>query len=203
MAWSHGHWWRVAAVIVIACFVLREVGCHGAAAPRPDAPSASTLPASAPSTQPGGMRVFQSASGFAVDYPDDWSLKNDPKFALDLSPRSASGDIDLTLQIPVLPMHIPGLIPIGSVASGYSDDFRKSHPGATTIQNAAHSLSDSKARLIHTTWRQGAIVDHDLAMLVVHGDHVYVLSVDCDSAQYARVRKAFDTVANSWRWIKP
>ena len=35
----------------------------------------------------------------------------------------------VSLEVPKLPPHIPGLIPLGSVVGGYIDDLKKQHPG--------------------------------------------------------------------------
>jgi hypothetical protein len=35
-------------------------------------------------------------------------------------------DTSISLDVPKLPPHIPGLIPIGSVRNGYLDDLKKS-----------------------------------------------------------------------------
>src|SRR5436190_2081500 len=105
-------------------------------------PSASTAPSPTAPTEAsekdpaggaaGGAGKFERPDlGVRLEWPEGWAQHKSADFVLLLRP-AAKGRGDeasapsLSLDVPDLPPHIPGMIPIGSVRNGYLDDLRKS-----------------------------------------------------------------------------
>jgi hypothetical protein len=109
----------------------------------------------------------------------------------------------ISLDVPELPFHIPGLIPMGAVRSGYLDDLRK-QVGAITVEDLpAPDVGGAAARLVRSSWRPapGQTV-RETALLLVHGDRVYILRARADAATDDQTRTAFDGIVQSMRWVK-
>src|ERR1700734_1764694 len=83
--------------------------------------ASETQPTTAPNSQ-----TFQDSGGLIrLQYPAEWKKKDDADYVLSLT----NGSQLFTLDIPDLPVHVPGMIPLSLVVNGYIDDLKKSHPG--------------------------------------------------------------------------
>src|SRR5688500_10322690 len=90
-------------------------GCQ----PRPSAAPASTRPLA--------MSTEFNGPGIRLSYPSGWSPVPSAELVLLLAPSPASKTV-VSLDVPKLPPHIPGLIPLGAVVNGYVDDLKKQDP---------------------------------------------------------------------------
>jgi hypothetical protein len=140
--------------------------------------------------------------------PDGWKLfDKGGDYALAAVPKGASGDDDaapmVTIQVPHLPPHIPGFIPLGSVADGYVRDLKKRYPDQTVDEKSAVKLGGTDARRIVSSFQNHGKPWRELAVLAVHGDHVYVITGDCAAADLAKTKAAFDSVVASVKWTEP
>ena len=136
-----------------------------------------------------------------MQYPSNWKPKpsNDDVVLL---VSSASDGRTISLDEPSLPAHLPGLIPIGLVQNGYLDDLKKKHPGLRIEEQVEDDPRGNKGRLVHASWASDGKTMDEVTLLTVHGDHVYLLSLDTDRAQYAADRAVFDKIAKSLQWTK-
>jgi hypothetical protein len=154
----------------------------------------STLPATAPS-----VRSFKDPAGLVrIDYPAGWHLDPDPDYVLSL----ASGSGTFTLDIPDLPPHIPDMIPLGLVVNGYINDLKKSHPGVKVSDETSPAIPKAKSRSLHSSWSEKDIATVEIATLVVHGDHVFILRIVAPADQLAAARSPFNGIIHSLRWLK-
>ncbi len=118
--------------------------------------------------------------------------------------RAAAPDesVTLTLDVPSLPAHIPGFIPVGLVASGYVDDVRKRMPDATGTPREI-TVPDASARRVTLSGHDAAgHAGTDDAVLMVHADRVYVLSADAGPANRSAATSALDAAVASIRWVR-
>jgi hypothetical protein len=120
-----------------------------------------------------------------------------------LSP-SASSTTDpaaptLSLDVPDLPPHIPGMIPISPVVNGYLDDLRQQEGSIETHQETAPKMPGAQARLVRSTWDKGTM--QETALLLVHRDHVYIVRGTSRVSDETATRDAFDTIIDSIRWV--
>jgi hypothetical protein len=153
---------------------------------------------------PGGptTRPF-SAPGVTLSYPENWREVSSGDFALRLVPHDAADDSDVSVsvEIPKLPPHIPGLIPLGSVASGYVDDMKQQHAGVEIAPTAAAKVAGANARRVMSTWKaaDGKALSED-AVLTVKGDRVFIFRANADEPNRERASTALDELLESVRW---
>jgi hypothetical protein len=173
---------------------------------------------------PGATVSFQCPKGFSLKYPAAWSpyddsktsdsgVRNssgaDPDQVLSLAmPADAAGKVPkITVDVPVLPPHIPGLIPINLVESGFVDDLHKRYktvhedksvgvniPGAVAVQatiGVAQPVDPNEDR-----------ADVIQVLLAVHGDGVYIIDAETTAAAAESARLALKTMAESLQWTK-
>src|SRR5450756_2402144 len=105
----------------LACIALLgvSVACHSSLSP-PKPTSALVESSDAPQ-----KRFDYPDAGIAFMYP--WNWKPVPGSKSQLAVIAPDGG-QLSLDVPVLPFHIPGMIPVDQVESGYGDDFKKRMP---------------------------------------------------------------------------
>src|SRR5438105_777042 len=82
----------------------------------------------APSSPPASGQSFSAAHhfdgakyGIAFDWPAGWHQEPDDSYELKLIPdiKPAQKDVEVSLDVPDLPPHIPGMIPLRMVKNGY------------------------------------------------------------------------------------
>jgi len=144
--------------------------------------------------------------GIQLAYPPGWEARPNKDYELFLKPAGAKdgGDTLMSLDVPELPFHVPGMIPIGSVRSGYLDDLKKQVGPVTTEDLPAPNVGATAARLVRSRWKTPSGQDvEETALLMVHGDHVYLLRARAARGQAEGTRAAFDDIVRSVRWVKP
>ena len=118
-----------------------------------------------------------------------------------LAPPGGDGWAVLTLDVPPLPPHIPGLIPVGMVASGYVDDEKKRIPDVTGPAPVTVTVPDARARRVALAGHDAAgAVTTDEAVVIVHADRIYILSVDAGPGGQPAARAALDAALASIAW---
>jgi hypothetical protein len=143
--------------------------------------------------------------GIQLAYPPGWEARANKDYELFLKPARSGdgGDTLMSLDVPELPFHVPGMIPIGSVRSGYLDDLKK-QVGPVTTEDLQPPNVGASARMVQSRWKtpSGEGVE-ETALLMVHGDRVYLLRARAASGHAEETRAAFDEVVRSVRWVKP
>jgi hypothetical protein len=204
-----------AATVVTACVIAGANGCsrpHAAAGPV-KSPSASTAPSPTEASEKdpaGGAGKFERPDlGVRLEWPEGWAQHKSADFVLLLRP-AAKGRADeasatsLSLDVPDLPPHIPGMIPIGSVRNGYLDDLRKSGGGSLkTTDLTPPPLPASAERMVRSVWsdRDGKKWQ-ETALLLVHADRVYIVRGRSIVDDETVTRDTFDRIVRSLAWIK-
>jgi hypothetical protein len=145
--------------------------------------------------------------GFSTTLPQEWAeIKKGDTFALSLVPAGHEKDKDrdqtasLDVEVPKLPAHIPGMIPIGSVADGYVDDLKKHYGALTVDERVKCTLDGVVGRRVVSTMKNHDKPWRDMAVLVCRKDRVYILSADCAADDFAKTKADFDGVVNAWKW---
>lgn len=139
--------------------------------------------------------------GIHLDWPAGWSPRQSKDFVLELAP-SGSDAQTISLDVPDLPPHLPGMIRINLVVNGFLDDLKKDHPGLQVVEQKDASVPDATARRVVTTWKEkdGTEYRQD-ALLIVHADRVYIIRGAGPTNDAQRVRPAFEKVVSSLKWI--
>jgi hypothetical protein len=157
----------------------------------------TTAPTSQPATSPA-TQAFQDANGsIRLDYPAQFTAKHDPDYVL----SATAGDQTFTLDIPDLPPHIPNMIPLGLVVNGYKNGLKKSHPGVKIDEPRPPTVSQARGRELRSTWEQDHVPTVELALLLVHGDHVFIVRIVTPSDQLAAAQAVFDDVVGSLKFL--
>jgi hypothetical protein len=179
------------ALIALFAMALVFLGC--AKHPSTTSPTPTTLP----------TRLFDRPDlGVHLTWPAGWEAQPSQDFVLMLVPTGATSDgTSISLDVPKLPPHIPGLIPIGSVRNGYLDDLKKSVGKLDTKELPQPGVPDAIQRLVRSQWTDGkGIAQQETALLMVHGDGVYILRGRSTVADEAKTRSAFDEIVKSLNW---
>ena len=188
--------------------LLAAVGCHST--PPPAAPplaAASSHPASTGAAV-APPQVFDDATdGIRFTYPGGWTAEPTPSGSTRLQTVARPGAVDggsatLSLDVPQLPAHIPGFLPIGLIAGGYVDDVRKRLPDATGTPREV-TVPGATARRVTSAGHDAAgRSTTDDAVLLVHDDRVYILAVDADPAARPAATAALDAAVASLHWTR-
>jgi hypothetical protein len=179
-------------------------GCRARGAPPRHGPT--TVPAHAEAEPTARTRVFHDpASGFSLRYPADWSLRHDPRNVFTAVARANDPNSpELDVAVPKLPPHIPGLIPLGSVQSGYVDDLKK-RLGDVRVEQVEDPppISGAKSRRFDATGRDATGNRWKLSvLLLLRGDRLYILTAAAPAAEFDQARAAFDRAVASWQWTQ-
>jgi hypothetical protein len=208
-------------LVVLLCLVAFPLSCRRfghAPVPAPAtqptaAPTTTTAraalagsPASSPSTAPSDQKrtieFANSGSGVTFRYPSSWKQKSSSEDVLLLVPVNGPESRSISLDEPALPPHIPGLIPMQPAHQDYLQDIKKKHPGLKVEDDKEHAFPKSKGRLIHCSWAEQGKTFDEVMLLLIHEDHVYLMSLDTERDAYPAARADFDEICNSWKWTK-
>jgi hypothetical protein len=155
--------------------------------------------ATAPATLPAVQSYHNQKFGISLTYPSDWKPKPSKDYELLVVPASGLPECSIVLDVPDLPAHIRGFIPISMVYDGYLSDLKKQCINVQATVTTP-SIADARARLSTCTGqRQGKdFVEH--ALLLVHGDHVYIVRADGSPASDAMLGCVFNSMCKSLQW---
>jgi hypothetical protein len=146
-----------------------------------------------------------------LDVPAGWEERRSKDFVLLLTAASGAkgaskdgGDAPtISLDVPNLPPHVPGMIPIGSVRGGYLDDLRKAEGTLKTEDLKPPGIPSASARMVRSTWTDSAgKTKQETALLLVHADRVYILRGRSLTSDEQATRGAFDGIVRSLQWTK-
>jgi hypothetical protein len=171
---------------------------------QPSTPQPQPAPTPAPKSTPITPQKYENqGAGISFSYPGNWKMQ--PASATEVkfdAPASGSSKAELVFDVPTLPAHIPNMIPIDAVRNGYVDDYKKKVPGAQATNLPDPTVPDAKQRRVKLTGQQNGAAVINEAVTLVHGDHVYILSIDCDDKSYPAAKAALDQAVQSVAWSK-
>lgn len=210
-------------VAALACVAAGALGsCAGGSAPsaRLAVVPPTTVPAAddstfnselgmVPSTAPSLASFTSPQADFALSYPATWHREHNPPRSgqeppvLDLVPDASHGSCELAVDIPSLPFHIPGFLPIGLVGQGFVDDLKTRYKDVQVERiDGPASLGAQAATTVRGTVRDDSVPMAVLATLFVRNDHVYVIDAEYDLADGPQAKQAWETIVSNFRWTK-
>lgn len=187
---------RLIAIVILATIVaLASGGCR----PRGPAQSPSR---DTPRPTPGTSEFASERHGIRFTYPSNWSARPDADLVLRLAPAGMGDDsaASVSLDVPKLPPHIPGMIPLGMVVDGYRDDLKKQRAGIQIDDPVATKVAGANARRVRSAWQEGGQTRVEIAVLTVHGDRVYIFRANADGADEADAGAALDSILSAVSW---
>jgi hypothetical protein len=139
---------------------------------------------------------------FAVEYPEPWTERRPTggEDVLLLKRKDYKGEI--SVAVPKLPPHIPGLIPLQSVEKGYIDDVKKRLKDVVVTESKPVKISGAFGRQFALT---GVAPDGKrtiAALTLLKGDTLYIMSAESPANEAEDARDAFEQIARSWKWLE-
>jgi hypothetical protein len=183
----------------VAIFFLLT-GCGGEASRM----TTNVTPTTAPAAQvtPGSDHVdYASPDGaFKTGYPVSWKTKKGDA-TLNLLPvnDSSGGKRLVTLDVPDIPFHLPGMVTMERVENGYQSDLKKKYPGLNITSDADETFPDAKGKRIKATAQDGTVIE---TLLAVRHDHVYIIASQTDPAGAHDGQAAVNMIEKSWQWTE-
>jgi hypothetical protein len=189
------------AALILGGLTMVPMACRAQHAPTPAVQSQAAASPAAAADNASGHTFSSPKLGISLAWPSGWSKKESNDYELLLSPDHGPDGAALSLDVPDLPAHVPGMIPIGMVKNGYVDDLKKSH-GQVQIQEETPKVEGASARKVHATWKQDGKEFQETALLLVHKDRVYILRSNSAAADEATIKGAYDEFVKSLKWVK-
>ncbi len=181
---------------------VKRVRAATIAAPAP--PSTVKSPVTATTAE---STVAFSKFGIRLVYPPEWKPEESKEYELLLlSARGSAAPAAyplISLDVPDLPPHFPGMIPIGLVKNGYLDDLKK-EVGTVAIdtQESSPKVAGAQGRMLRSTWvgKEGQSLA-ETALVLIHADRVYILRARFGVADRTTL-ETFDGIVKSIQWGK-
>ena len=181
----------------IACSSTSE-----ATTPEKSPPTATTEP----SGKGGRTKIYENrAAHFKLQYPADWVSQTDPDYVLVLAPPGTSdGDKNnrVTVDVPDLPPHLPGMITIGKVKSGYLDDLRKRLKNMKVTEDSQQSIPKAKAERVVVTGKENGQDRTIPALLMIHSERVYIIRADTETKNAPQAKAVWEEMISTLQWTK-
>jgi hypothetical protein len=150
------------------------------------------------------VRTFKSTPPvIQFDYPADWIPDKAETACFAVTAPVTGVYSSLSLDIPKLPWHLPGMITVNMVAGGYLQDLKKNQiHDAVVKENCEVKVPGAQARRLVSVGTEHGKPSIDVAVVMVHADQVYILSADSDQNGCDLARKALDDAVASLKWAK-
>src|SRR5437773_1565719 len=136
--------------LLLAAAACTSAKSDGGEKSQPATASSSEKPSAredSPRSEKAGLRTYENSNAhFRLQYPADWTPQDDKDYVLALYPPGAKpGDLTrrLTVDVPSLPPHLPGMITMGEVKNGYLKDLRKKLTGMNVSEDVEQQLPKS------------------------------------------------------------
>lgn len=193
----------VGAMFLTACSHQGPTRTADATTPPAHAPTTAPMASDTQSNKSGGGTYSVSKFPASVDWPTGWTRKESNDYDLLVLQNGDESKGQCSFDVPDLPPHIPGMIPIGSVRGGYVDDLKKNFGTVDSADSADLGKSpvpDAKQRFVRSTWTKDGTSMQETALLLVHGDHVLILRGRSPTSTESATRPALDAMIKSLRW---
>src|SRR5207244_32619 len=123
-----------------------------------------------------GMRTYENSSGhFKLQYPADWNAKDDPDFVLAIYPPELKpGDLTrrITIDLPHIPPHLPGMITMDKVKNGYLKDLKKNLMEMKVTEDSQQQIPRSRSQRVVVSGKLKGQPRTLAALLIIHSEHV-------------------------------
>jgi hypothetical protein len=155
-----------------------------------------TLPAHGPTQN--------ESAGFSPQYPSDWSTIQDKEHVLAIEPAGlnpSDAQQRITVDVPSLPRHFPGMITLGRVKSGFIEGQRKKLTDVNVVEDVDQSVPGATAARVVLTGKLNSQNRKMAALLMMHDGRAYILRADGDLANFRQTKAALDQRVATLRWL--
>jgi hypothetical protein len=195
----------ILAVVLFIAGCLRSNDRSTTAGEQSDRPDGNVIKTVEPQvSQPTQSNSFTYApAGVEVSWPAGWkqSKLDEREWAI-VPVEDARPGQSISMDVPTLPPHIPGMIPIGRVRAGFIKDLGEKYGKVETQDLTPPAIADCSSKMVRCSWSKDGKVWQETALLMVHGDAVYIFRANSDTDHEQPTREAFDKVLKSITWTK-
>jgi hypothetical protein len=161
-----------------------------------------------PATQrvQGEEMEYESRSGhFSLRYPSDWSSRPTKDYTLLLERASPEAGARVTVDLPYIPPHLPGMMTMKLVVNGYVDDLKTQLSDFTVVERADATLAGAPAQRLLMTGRERAADRRGeqrtiWALVAIRDEQVYILQADATPEQIEAARSTIAAIVAGWKW---
>jgi len=192
----------------LACNSSPAQSNQSAASSTGDAQSAAPeagAPIKASSTTAPSLSWSDKKNGIGISWLPGFHRENHPDYECNLVPDDAGAKDKawVSLDIPDLPAIAKFVgIPLGKVKNGYIDDLKEKEPNLTVDEDAPFTVPGAKAQRVRCSWTREGVNWSQTAVCIVHDSSVFIIRGHSDQAHEAMMKKQFDAVVSSIKWIK-
>ncbi len=142
-------------------------------------------------------RYIAPKGKFQTRYPSDW-ISHPGEDTLDLGPANDNSGIrrEVSIDVPFIPPHLPGMITLDRIQKGYMDDLRKRYTDVKLISSVDRPFPEAKARLLEATARNAKIY----TVLAMRHERVYIIASETDIAGAEAGKSVVQMILASWQW---
>ncbi|HSV16596.1 MAG TPA: hypothetical protein VLI90_20195 [Tepidisphaeraceae bacterium] len=200
-----GRWSILARGVGLAMLILSGVDCQAdRGVPSPPAAAPTTAPSSAPTAK--DVQTFEDRrAGVRFNYPSGWAPEKAATAVFDVAaPASATkGYASISLDVPSVPPHFPGMITPKIICDHYVKDLRENQIHDAKVEEAVDiKAAGAPARRVKCSGHEKGKVMIEVAVVIVHSERIYIFSCDADPEGYAAARAALDQAVATLEWIK-
>jgi hypothetical protein len=164
--------------------------------------------ASPPSTRPVSQAPTEFRSdqfGFRVTYPQGWQPRPSEDFVLEfvpIDPPSADAGRSISIDVPKLPPHLPGMIRIPLIQNGLVDDVKKKFRDVQIVESRDVDFPDAKARRLRLRWTGNGQPFEQEVLMLIHHDRVYIIRGTSPATNFAATNVSFEQIVSSLSSLK-
>jgi hypothetical protein len=185
-------------ILIAVLSAVHVIGCRRSA----HLLNGGASPATHPTTQAAifpPVEYHNQKFGVSLSYPSNWKPTPSADYQLLIVPKQDEPPCTVAFDVPDLPTHLPGFIPIGMVYDGYLSDLKKQ---CSDVQAnvTTPTIPGAHARLANCTGERDGkkFVEH--ALLLVHGDHVYIVRAYGSPEADTFLNPVFNSMCKSLQW---
>jgi hypothetical protein len=184
----------IATVALILSSALTRGEKHGAVSPAPEG-------------QGKGCEYRSRSGHFALHYPSDWANTPTKEYTLLLEHESTADAARVTVDVPYIPPHLPGMMTMKLVVNGYLDDLKKRLDDFSVVERSDDRLHGASAQRLVVTGAERAGDRRGeqrtiVALVAIRNEQVYILQADAKPDLLGAARDAMAKITDSWNWTK-
>jgi len=139
--------------------------------------------------------------GCTTQYPSVWHPVTGTD-TLNLAPAqdNSGGKRRLSIDVPYIPFHFPGMMTMGRVQKGFTDDLQKRYKELHVDSINDQAMAGARAKRIKATGKEGGTPMAIDAVVAMNHEQVYIISSESDQAGVKAGSAAVDAIINAWQW---
>ncbi|HEY7087730.1 MAG TPA: hypothetical protein VH518_06540 [Tepidisphaeraceae bacterium] len=162
-------------------------------------------PPAVPQLQARDVEYSSPSAHFSLRYPSAWSSRPTSDYVLLLERRDAGDAAKVTVDVPYIPLHLPGMVTMNRVVDGYVQNWNKRLTDFSVVERRDDMLAGSPAQRLVITGRdrdgarQG--LERKLAALItIRNEQVYIVQANAPPESFDAALAAMTKIVRDWTW---